>query len=135
MTPPEKFRVALVQMSCGPEPEQNLQKALDRVADAAGRGAKVVCLPELFQAQAARTPHAPAVTSTSTQLSYSELNTRASQLARHLISLGAGPEQLVAIAMPRSAEVITAMLAVGKAMASAPSRTFTLLFMWFPCPG
>ena len=49
--PPEKFRVALVQMSCGPEPEKNLEKALGRVADAAGRGAKVVCLPELFQTQ------------------------------------------------------------------------------------
>ena len=49
--PPEKFRVALVQMSCGPEPEQNLEKALSRVADAAGRGARVVCLPELFQTQ------------------------------------------------------------------------------------
>ncbi len=49
--PPDKFRVALVQMSCGPEPEQNLQKALERVADAAGRGAQVVCLPELFQTQ------------------------------------------------------------------------------------
>ena len=48
---PEKFRVALVQMSCGPEPEQNLAKALERVADAAGRGAQVVCLPELFQTQ------------------------------------------------------------------------------------
>src|SRR5580700_7683678 len=48
---PEKFRVALVQMSCGPQPEQNLQKALERVTDAAGRGAKVVCLPELFQTQ------------------------------------------------------------------------------------
>src|ERR1700716_2304357 len=49
--PPEKFRVALVQMSCGPEPEQNLEKALERIADAAGRGAKIVCLPELFQTQ------------------------------------------------------------------------------------
>src|SRR6202158_6305113 len=38
-------------MSCSPEPEQNLEKALSRVADAAGRGAKVVCLPELFQTQ------------------------------------------------------------------------------------
>src|SRR5258708_19639283 len=38
-------------MSCGPEPEQNLEKALERIADAAGRGAKVVCLPELFQTQ------------------------------------------------------------------------------------
>src|SRR6201998_4590304 len=38
-------------MSCGPEPEQNLEKALSRTAEAAGRGAKVVCLPELFQTQ------------------------------------------------------------------------------------
>jgi hypothetical protein len=49
--PPEKFRVALIQMSCGPEPEENLEKALSRTADAAGRGAQVVCLPELFQTQ------------------------------------------------------------------------------------
>jgi len=49
--PPEKFRVALIQMSCSPEPEQNLEKAILRVADAAGRGANVVCLPELFQTQ------------------------------------------------------------------------------------
>ena len=45
------FRVGLVQMSCGPDPQANLRKALDRVADAAGRGAQVVCLPELFQTQ------------------------------------------------------------------------------------
>ncbi len=47
----ERFQVALVQMSCGPEPEQNLQKALDRISEAAGRGAQVVCLPELFETQ------------------------------------------------------------------------------------
>jgi len=45
------FQVGLVQMSCGPDPEQNLQKALERVGEAAGRGAQVVCLPELFQTQ------------------------------------------------------------------------------------
>jgi len=49
--PPEKFRVALIQMSCGPDPEQNLERALGRISDAAGRGAQVVCLPELFQTQ------------------------------------------------------------------------------------
>src|SRR5271155_5529950 len=38
-------------MSCGPEPADNLAKALDRVADAARKGAQVVCLPELFQTQ------------------------------------------------------------------------------------
>ena len=47
----EKFTVALVQMSCGPEPADNMAKALDRVAEAARNGAHVVCLPELFQTQ------------------------------------------------------------------------------------
>jgi non-ribosomal peptide synthetase component F len=75
-------------------------------------------LPELFQEQAARIPDAPAVTGSGTELSYGDLNTRASQLARHLISLGAGPERLVAIAMPQSADVITAMLAVLKSGAA-----------------
>jgi N-carbamoylputrescine amidase len=49
--PLEKFRVGLVQMSAGPEPEGNLQHAMERVREAAGRGAQVVCLPELFQTQ------------------------------------------------------------------------------------
>ncbi len=48
---PDKFTVGLVQMSCGPEPADNLAKALDRVAEAARTGADVVCLPELFQTQ------------------------------------------------------------------------------------
>ena len=48
---PDKFSVALIQMSCGPEPRDNMSKALDRVADAARHGANVVCLPELFQTQ------------------------------------------------------------------------------------
>jgi N-carbamoylputrescine amidase len=48
---PEKFRVGLVQMACTPDPEQNLERAIARVAEAAGRGAAVVCLPELFQTQ------------------------------------------------------------------------------------
>ena len=43
----DKFTVALIQMSCGPEPADNLAKALDRVSDAARKGADVVCLPEL----------------------------------------------------------------------------------------
>src|SRR5208282_596759 len=47
----DKFTVALIQMSCEPEPADNLAKALDRVAEAARQGAHVVCLPELFQTQ------------------------------------------------------------------------------------
>jgi N-carbamoylputrescine amidase len=45
------FRVGLVQMSCGPDPDANLEKAAERVHEAAHQGAAVVCLPELFQAQ------------------------------------------------------------------------------------
>ncbi len=48
---PDKFTVALIQMSCSPEPVDNLAKALERVAEAARKGAHVVCLPELFQTQ------------------------------------------------------------------------------------
>jgi len=48
---PDKFTVALIQMSCGPEPADNLAKALDRVAQAARKGVHVVCLPELFQTE------------------------------------------------------------------------------------
>jgi len=47
----EKFRVGLVQMSATPDPEKNLQHAIDRVHQASARGAQVVCLPELFQTQ------------------------------------------------------------------------------------
>ncbi len=45
------FRVGLVQMSCGPDPDANLEKAADRVREAAREGANVICLPELFGAQ------------------------------------------------------------------------------------
>src|SRR5262245_9571436 len=40
--------VALVQMSCGEPKERNVEKALTRIAEAAKRGANVVCLQELF---------------------------------------------------------------------------------------
>jgi amino acid adenylation domain-containing protein len=71
-------------------------------------------LPELFQAQVVRTPRAPAVVCGDLTLSYAELNQRANRLARYLITLGAGPERFVTIAMPRTADMITAVLAVFK---------------------
>ena len=48
---PDNFRVGLVQMSTTPDPEKNLQRAIERIHDAAKRGAQIVCLPELFQTQ------------------------------------------------------------------------------------
>ncbi|WP_143203912.1 non-ribosomal peptide synthetase, partial [Streptomyces sp. CB02400] len=69
-------------------------------------------LPELFAAQAARTPDAPAVVHGTQRLTYGELAARASALAGRLRRAGAGPETRVAVAVPRSADLITALLAV-----------------------
>ena len=44
-------KIALVQMSCEPDTAANLDKAADRVREAAQAGANIVCLPELFRAQ------------------------------------------------------------------------------------
>jgi amino acid adenylation domain-containing protein/non-ribosomal peptide synthase protein (TIGR01720 family) len=72
-------------------------------------------LPDLLQAQAARTPDAAAVVFGDTGLTYAQLNTRANQLARLLAARGVGPESLVAVAMERSADLVVALLAVLKA--------------------
>jgi N-carbamoylputrescine amidase len=45
------YRIGLVQMSCSPDPDVNLQKAEDKVRQAAAQGAQVVCLQELFRSQ------------------------------------------------------------------------------------
>ena len=47
----EPLRIALVQMSCEAEPQRNLDKALTRISEAAARGAKVICLQELFRSR------------------------------------------------------------------------------------
>ncbi len=73
---------------------------------------------ELFEGQAARTPHAPAVTCDGETLTYAELDARANRLARHLAGLGAGPERFVALALPRTAETVVSLLAVLKSGAA-----------------
>jgi N-carbamoylputrescine amidase len=47
----EPLRIALVQMSCEAEPQRNLDKALTWIGEAAARGAKVICLQELFRSR------------------------------------------------------------------------------------
>ena len=49
--PERNFLIGIVQMSCTPEPEQNLERAIAHVRDAAAKSAEIVCLPELFQTQ------------------------------------------------------------------------------------
>ncbi|HWM36227.1 MAG TPA: amino acid adenylation domain-containing protein, partial [Streptomyces sp.] len=90
-------------------------------------------LPELVERWAARNPHATAVTSggrpeeaeeaegpegpegpAEAALTYGELNARANRLARALVNRGAGPEQTVAVLLPRDPGLVTAILAVSK---------------------
>src|SRR6185437_9348580 len=72
-------------------------------------------LPELFAAQVAAHPEAEALRRGPVRLSYAELDERANRLAHWLITRGVGPEQLVAVALPRSIDLVVALLAVVKA--------------------
>ncbi|MBB5803972.1 amino acid adenylation domain-containing protein/non-ribosomal peptide synthase protein (TIGR01720 family) [Saccharothrix ecbatanensis] len=72
---------------------------------------------ELVEAQVARTPHALALTG-AVDVTYAELNARANRLAHHLIGLGAGPERIVALRLPRSVDLVVAELAVLKSGAA-----------------
>lgn len=47
----DRVTLGLVQMACGPDPQENLERALAGIADAASRGARIICLPELFRTQ------------------------------------------------------------------------------------
>ena len=74
-------------------------------------------IPARFAGQLARTPEATAVTEAATgaKLSYRELDQRANRLAQHLIGLGVGPEDRVAVLMERSIGLVVAFLAILKA--------------------
>jgi amino acid adenylation domain-containing protein len=74
-----------------------------------------LCIHQLFEAQAARTPDAIAVVYEDRQLSYGELNARANRLAHRLIGLGVKPDDRVAICVERSIEMVVGLLAVLKA--------------------
>jgi amino acid adenylation domain-containing protein len=70
---------------------------------------------QLFEAQAAKTPHAVAVVFGNRQLTYSELDRRANQLAHHLIKRGATPDSLIGICLERSLEMVVGLLGILKA--------------------
>ncbi|WP_184261227.1 non-ribosomal peptide synthetase, partial [Granulicella mallensis] len=72
-------------------------------------------MTDLLQEQAERTPTAEALVFGEVSLSYQELHARANQLAHWLMTQGVGPESLVAVAIPRSVEMVVALLAILKA--------------------
>ncbi|BBL77219.1 non-ribosomal peptide synthetase [Methylomagnum ishizawai] len=78
----------------------------------------VIPLHELIRRQAQARPAALALVSGDTRLAYGELESRANRLAQRLGRLGAGPERVVGLALPRSAEMVVAMLATLKSGAA-----------------
>ncbi|WP_063837499.1 non-ribosomal peptide synthetase, partial [Streptomyces sp. NRRL WC-3549] len=69
-------------------------------------------VPALFGQWARRTPGAPAVRDAGTTLTYGELDARADALARRLTARGIGPEDRVAVALPRTRDLVVALLGV-----------------------
>jgi non-ribosomal peptide synthetase component F len=72
----------------------------------------------MFEANAARTPDAPAVVFEHTSLSHRQLNARAAAVARRLRALGVGPDTRVALCAERGLEMIVGLLGVLKAGAA-----------------
>ncbi|MFJ4622036.1 amino acid adenylation domain-containing protein [Streptomyces sp. NPDC088812] len=72
-------------------------------------------VPELIEAQAARTPDAPAVETGGTVLTYRQIDERANRLAHRLRRLGATRDRLVGVSLRRGPELLPALLAVWKA--------------------
>ncbi|WP_141275902.1 AMP-binding protein, partial [Streptomyces cacaoi] len=72
-------------------------------------------LPEVFAAQAARTPDAVALAGDDEQLTYAALDARSNRLAHTLRAHGVGPETRVGVCLPRGLEPVVALLAVHKA--------------------
>ncbi|MEO5875281.1 MAG: amino acid adenylation domain-containing protein [Streptosporangiaceae bacterium] len=75
-------------------------------------------LTRILEAQAARTPDAAAVVTAAGTLTFAALDRRANRLARLLREHGAGPERIVALALPRTADLVVAILAVLKSGAA-----------------
>ncbi|XDO64206.1 non-ribosomal peptide synthetase [Streptomyces sp. RLB1-33] len=75
---------------------------------------EAVSLAEAFAAQAARTPDGVAVTADGTSLTFRQVDTAAEALAAELIRRGAAPEEFVAVALPRGADLVVTLVAVLK---------------------
>ncbi len=72
-------------------------------------------LHQRFEAQAAARPDAVALIAGTEQITYAQLNRRANAMAHKLLALGVVPDDLVAVSLPRSADMIVSLLGVLKA--------------------
>ncbi|MEU4999091.1 amino acid adenylation domain-containing protein [Streptomyces sp. NPDC021622] len=108
-------RIGALDVVLADERERLLAQGRDSVRDVPR-----LPLPDLFEAQVERAPEATALlfddgVGPVRKLTYRQLNARANRLARYLVGCGIGPEQYVAIALPRTVDSVIATLAVLKA--------------------
>jgi amino acid adenylation domain-containing protein len=75
---------------------------------------EAMSIQELIEQRASESPDAIALVCRDQEITYSELNTRANQLAAHLHQLGVGPETLVGICVERSLEMVIGLLGILK---------------------
>ncbi|WP_167532646.1 non-ribosomal peptide synthetase [Streptomyces alboniger] len=95
--------------------EEIRRQALAQRSQVPATPARGRCIHQWFEEVAAAMPDAIAVTAGHRSLSYGDLNQRANRLARHLRSLGVGPEVVVALRLERTEHLMVAVLAVLKA--------------------
>ncbi|MEU3574687.1 amino acid adenylation domain-containing protein, partial [Kitasatospora sp. NPDC036755] len=74
-----------------------------------------VTLVDLLAAQVGRSPDAVAVVAEGVELTYAQLDARVGELAGRLVGLGVGPESFVGVVVPRSLDLVVAVLAVVRA--------------------
>lgn len=74
-----------------------------------------LCVHQLFDLQVGRDPDAVAVVFGDRQLTYREFDNQTNQLAHRLVELGVGVESIVVVCLPRSVELVAALLAIVKA--------------------
>ncbi|MGK8557862.1 non-ribosomal peptide synthase/polyketide synthase [Nocardia gipuzkoensis] len=99
--------------------DAELHQVLERWNDTGGSATPGRTLVDAFDEQVARTPDSPAFCLPGgSAVTYRDFDARVNRLARWLIARGAGPETIVAVAIQRSAELITALYAVVKAGAA-----------------
>ncbi|HEY0636929.1 MAG TPA: amino acid adenylation domain-containing protein [Pseudonocardiaceae bacterium] len=111
----EDARAALIAAATGAGSTDGTD-GTDGTESAVGGAAPVTgTLHGLFEARAARTPDAPAVSCGDDRLTYGELNRAANRVAHRLLAHGVGPDSLVAVAAERGVPMIVAVLGVLKA--------------------
>lgn len=95
--------------------ENERQRLLIGLNQTAAEYPRESCIHHLFEAQAARTPEAPAVRYQDESLTYRELNEAANRLAHYLLGKGVGANSLVGLCVDRSTSMMVALLAILKA--------------------